>query len=169
MERERYAVGLRRVEHCRKLQALKGARKLLRKARRLIKSHTKTLKVPKNKQKESGSPFVDDLFSITASIKDLDLEDNLGMSQEVPEVPTETVTDPADDQNLKIILKVNFGNGRLSSEIRRGGQQHVSPVAHKNVKVENDQVVNAVFQTTLPIRIKSEHNISENIKSEDSN
>ncbi|RPB26922.1 hypothetical protein L211DRAFT_661516 [Terfezia boudieri ATCC MYA-4762] len=157
--RERCAAELRRVEQYRTLQALRNARKLLEKARRLIRSRSKALRASNKKQNLPECPSASDLHTITRSLEGLDLEDNQSISQEdlgdpaatttvpvddqdiikitegieglvlddnqninqeVPKAPTAIITAPAGDR--KFILRVVFGNGRLSSEIRRGGQ-----------------------------------------------
>ncbi|KAF8456603.1 hypothetical protein BGX38DRAFT_39795 [Terfezia claveryi] len=157
--RERRAAALRRVEQYRTLRALRNARKLLEKARRLIRSRSKALRASNKQQNLPESPSANDLYTITRSLEGLGLEDNWSISQEVPEVPAATMTAPVDDQDIlkitegiealvlddnrnlnqeipeaptaiftapvgdrKFILKVDFGSGRLSCEIRRGGQ-----------------------------------------------
>jgi len=199
-DRERHAA---RVESYRKIRVLRDARKLLEKARRLIRSRSKAQGELDNKQTEPEPLIVNDLHTITRSMEGLDLEGNRNIEQ-VPEAPAATITAPVDDRSIilkitrsiegldlednsqevpgapaatitapaddrKIILTVDFGGGRLSSEIRSAGQQHVFPAEDRKVTVENNQAEDITvstapcFRTTLPLRIRSEHNGSGNI------
>ncbi|KAF8428534.1 hypothetical protein EV426DRAFT_571170 [Tirmania nivea] len=133
--RERYAVGLRRVKQYRKIRALKNARKLLEKARRLIKSRTDALEVMKNKEKEPESPFANDLLSITRNIESLDLEDNRTINQ-VREVPAATITAPAEDR--KTILNITKSIDGLNLEDNQETYQEVPEVGNITITAPAD-------------------------------